>query len=191
MKNTIIYLIGFPGSGKYTIAKEICRLAPNIRLVDSHLINNPLFSLIPLDGKTKIPRRVWDNLGKIWDAVIDVMIHVSPLEFSFVLTNYLSQNNPNDVAWFEEVKAMTEARKALFIPVLLTIDQEEHKKRIVRSERKDRYKETNPDAPIRYATNDCLINIAHSNLLELDVTGLNPEEAAKKIILHASGFSAL
>ena len=186
MRNTIFYLIGFPGTGKYTIAKEICRLIPDIRLVDAHLINNPLFSLIHLDGKTKIPQRVWDNQGKIWDAVLDVMLHVSPPAFSFVLTNYLSQNNPNDVAWFGEVKAMAEAREALFVPVLLTIDPAEHKNRIVRSERKDRYKETNPEAPARYAAEDRLIEIVHPNLLEVDVTELTPEDVAKKIILHAS-----
>jgi len=188
IKNTIFYLIGFPGTGKYTIAKEICQLKPDIRLVDAHLINNPIFSLIPLDGKTNITKRTWANRVKIWKAVFDTMIYISPREFSFVLTNYLSQNDPEDVAWFEQVKAMAEAREALFVPVRLIIDPVEHKSRIVSSERKDRYKETNPDAPARYAAEDRLIEITHPNLLELDVTSLNPEEAAKKIITHALEF---
>lgn len=188
MRNTVFYLIGFPGTGKYTIAKEICRLIPDIRLVDAHLINNPIFSLIPLDGKTNITKRTWANRVKIWQAVFDTMIHISPPEFSFVLTNYLSQYDPEDVEWFEQVKAMAEAREALFVPVLLTIDPAEHKNRIVRSERKDRYKETNPEAPARYAAEDRLIEIVHPNLLEVDVTELTPEDVAKKIILHASNF---
>lgn len=50
MKNTIIYLLGFPGTGKYTIAKEICKQA-DFKLVDNHLINNPLFTLIENDDK--------------------------------------------------------------------------------------------------------------------------------------------
>lgn len=56
----------------------------------------------------------------------------------------------------------------------------------MRSERKDRFKETNPDAPARYAAEGRLIEIAHPSLLALDVTGVPPEEAAKKILGHAS-----
>jgi shikimate kinase len=41
MRNTMIYLIGFAGAGKFTIAKEICKSA-EARLVDNHLINNPI-----------------------------------------------------------------------------------------------------------------------------------------------------
>ena len=64
MQNTIIYLIGFAGTGKYTIAKEICRLT-NARLVDNHLINNPVFSLIRADGKTLLPESVWEKTWAI------------------------------------------------------------------------------------------------------------------------------
>ena len=186
MENTIVYLIGFPGTGKYTIAKELCAMQPNIRLVDNHLINNPLFSLIPLNGKTKIPQRVWDNQGMIWDAVIDVMTHVSPSEFSFVLTNYLSQNNPSDVEWFKTVEKMSEKRQARFIPVHLTIDLEEHKKRISSEGRAEQYKMTDQTAPETYRSQDKIVDITHQNALNLDVTHLSARGAAKKILSFAA-----
>lgn len=185
LQNTILYLIGFPGTGKYTIAREICALESGFRLVDSHLINNVLFSLIPLDGKTPIPRRVWDNIHTIWDCVMDTMTHVSPQDFSFILTNYLSQNNANDIAWFATVEAMASARGARFVPVLLTIDEAEHKARITRPERTARMKETNPDAAARYAREDRLISLSHPHLLTLDVTALSPQSAAAQILAHA------
>ncbi len=45
MKNTIMYLIGYGGTGKYTIAKEIAALTGAV-VVDNHLINNPVFSVV-------------------------------------------------------------------------------------------------------------------------------------------------
>jgi len=44
MDNTIIYLLGHEGVGKYTIAKEIVTMT-SARLVDNHAINNLIFSL--------------------------------------------------------------------------------------------------------------------------------------------------
>ncbi|MCC8400282.1 MAG: hypothetical protein LN563_06965 [Rickettsia endosymbiont of Platyusa sonomae] len=54
MATIIIYLIGKPGTGKYTIAKEIARAGYSI--CDNQHINNPIFSLLNYDGLTPIPR---------------------------------------------------------------------------------------------------------------------------------------
>lgn len=186
LENTILYLVGFPGTGKYTIAREICRRRPEFRLVDNHLVNNPVFSVIALDGKSKLPERVWDNAGQIWRAVFDTMIHISPPGFSFVLTNYLSQKNPDDVAWFSEVEAMAAARGALFVPVLLSVDPAEHVRRITQPGRQERFKCIDGDAPYRYAREDRLVEVRHRNLLMLDVTALGPGDAAEAIIGHAA-----
>lgn len=48
MKNTIIYLIGFPRAGKLTIAKEIAK-SIDAKIVHSHRINNVLFDLVGAD----------------------------------------------------------------------------------------------------------------------------------------------
>jgi shikimate kinase len=52
MNGALIYLIGFAGCGKLTIAKAIQKKIDCI-LVDNHLINNVIFSLIDPDGKTR------------------------------------------------------------------------------------------------------------------------------------------
>jgi hypothetical protein len=65
MKNTIIYLIGFPGTGKYTIAREIAQ-QEDFRLVDNHLVNNPLFNLIHADGITPLPRTYLEKRKTGW-----------------------------------------------------------------------------------------------------------------------------
>ncbi len=88
LHNTIIYLIGFPGTGKYTIALELANRT-TIRIVDNQLINNPIFSVIGADGKTRLPNIVWDKVGVIREAVLDSICTLSPPDFSFVFTNVL------------------------------------------------------------------------------------------------------
>jgi len=183
-KNTFIYLIGFPGTGKYTIGREICGTG-NFRLVDNHLINNPVFSLIRLDGKTPLPDIVWEKTSAIWDVVYDVMAHISPPGESFVLTNVLLHSVAGDHARYRKVAALAETRGALFIPVRLFCDVAEAEKRIVSPERAARLKETNPAAPRRYAAEEELLAIDHPHLLDLDVTSLAPAESAAAILRHA------
>jgi ATP-dependent Lon protease len=41
--NIILYLIGYPGVGKYSIAQEIQNQTGQFRLVDNHHVLNPFF----------------------------------------------------------------------------------------------------------------------------------------------------
>jgi MoxR-like ATPase len=49
LHNTIIYLIGIPAVGKYTVARAIGRLT-GAKVVDNQLINLPVFSVLGYDG---------------------------------------------------------------------------------------------------------------------------------------------
>ena len=183
--STMIYLLGYPGTGKFTIGKEICRLNPYFRLVDNHLINNPIFSIIKADGVTPLPVNVWENVEKIWRVVLDTMVNVSPSDFSFVLTNVLFDGE-GDKAWFEKMAQVAMARNAKFVPVLLRISVEEHEKRIDQPDRKLRMKETDPASPKRYALLDNIYVPNHGNLLTLDVSNMSAEEAAVTILNYSN-----
>ena len=63
-----LYLIGFAGSGKYTVAKEIAKF--EYRIVDNQLINNPIFSLLDLDGVAPIPEKAWASIEDIRKAIL-------------------------------------------------------------------------------------------------------------------------
>lgn len=174
-ENHILYLIGYPGTGKYTLAKEFHAQMPHFKLVDNHLINNVLFPLIYTDGVTPLPPRIWENVGKIWDAVVDTVIYISPPDYSFILTNALSTSEA-DRAWFDVVCKMAEARQAVLVPVALTVSVEEHKKRIVSEERHARFKETDPEGPEKYAKAQNMLIPEHPNTLVLDISDLSPSE---------------
>ncbi len=183
MQNTIIYLIGLPGVGKYTIAKEIARQS-NFRVVDSHLINNVLFSLIQCDGKIDLPPNIWSNIGKIWSVVLDTITNFSPQEFNFVLTNALFEGKAGDRKWFDQIEKTAQARKARFIPVRLLCTAEEHERRIVMPERAARFKLIDPDSVRRFSQGDEVLKLTHPNALTLDISQMAPHIAAQKIFGH-------
>nr|MBI1231918.1 hypothetical protein [Cytophagales bacterium] len=183
MKNTIIYLIGFPGTGKYTIAKEIAALE-NFIIVDNHLINNPVFSLVELDGKTKLPSRIWDNVEQIWDAVLDTMVYVSPKEYNFVLTNALFDDNEEDHAFYKKIENMACARESKFVPVILSCSAPELQRRIVSKDRALRLKEVCAEAALHYHENEKVLQPENDYLFEMDITSLTPAEVAKRILDH-------
>ena len=189
LQNTFIYLIGCPGTGKYTVAKILAERA-GFRIVDNHLVNNPVFSVVRVDGKTALPREIWDYAAQIGRIVLDCIRTLSPPHFSFVLTNALYEDDAQDHAWFAEIAALAAARGALFVPVRLVLaDAAEHRRRITDPQREMRMKETDPEAPARYAAREVL-KPNHPHLLTLDVTALTAAQTAEKILAHAAKFYA-
>lgn len=170
----MIYLIGLSGTGKYTIAQHIAH--HGYKIIDNHLINNPIFSLINLDGVTPIPRKAWEAIGKVRGVVFDYIAY--DRDTNFVLTNELLEY---DQPLYNRVMELALKRGSLFIPVKFSISNAEHKKRISSHGRAERFKITSPEEVDQDKT---LIAISHPNLLELVVTSLTAQEAAQKILAH-------
>ena len=173
---TILYLIGTPGTGKYTIAKEIAKFGYNI--CDNQLINNPIFSLLNYDGVKDIPEFAWEKIRMIRTTIIDFL--ALEHDNNYILTNCLYEIE-GDHKIFNQVKLMAEKRNSIFVPVKLLISAEENIRRIQNKDRLLRYKST--DAKCAYPEIS-LISIKHPNILELDVTKLAAREAANLIIGH-------
>lgn len=180
----IIYLIGFAGTGKYTIAKKICQLT-GARLVDNHLINNPVFSVIHQDGgKTPLPETVWEKTWAIRDIVLETILTISPPDFSFVFTNDLVEGWPDDLILFSEVEGLASKRGSLFIPVRLLCSEDELCSRIVSPDRAERFKDINPLNAQEKSRTHSVLKVAHPNTLDLDVTQCSAQKAAERIIAH-------
>jgi hypothetical protein len=79
LRNTIIYLIGIPAVGKYTVAKEIGRMT-GAKVVDNQLINFPVFSVIGYDGTANFPfpHGASAQIEKIQRAVLAVILDFCP-----------------------------------------------------------------------------------------------------------------
>ena len=62
MDNIFLYLLGFAGTGKLTIARAFAR-SVGAKVVDNHWINNPIFGLIDPDGVSPLPGLEPDRQG--------------------------------------------------------------------------------------------------------------------------------
>lgn len=170
-----IYLIGHAGVGKYTIAKELSKF--NFKVVDNHLINNPIFSLLDLDGTTPIKVDAWKAINEIRKSVLGFVCQDT--QSNYVFTNQLLEEKIDHVI-YNQVKNTAEARESIFIPVKLIIsDESEHKKRISNPQRKERFKETT--LPLDRIAKG-LIQIQHPNLKYLDITHLTPAQVVKHLL---------
>ena len=106
MRPTIYHLIGMPGVGKYTTAKELVALT-GAKLVDNHAIANVIFNLLDGDGVTPLPREVWQYVGAVRRAALDTMMNLSPPHLSFILTNVIRGGDAAEYA-----KKLDEARRS-------------------------------------------------------------------------------
>ena len=173
MTTKLVYLLGKPGVGKYTIAKEMS----GYLICDNQLINSTIFSLINLK-RGAIPGFAWESIDKIRDAVLD-FISVERCN-DYVLTNNL-YNNDFDRKIYKQVLRTALKRDSTFVPVRLYLDPNEHQKRIQEEERKARYKSTK----LRDMHLDSeMLPVDHNSLLDLDITNLSAKEAAAIIMKH-------
>lgn len=174
MTTHLVYLLGRPGVGKYSIAKEM----KDYKLCDNHLINNAILALLPLDNDSSIPKLAWDYITKIREVVLSFIASESKMDYVF--TNNLYEND-FDRKIYSQIQKTANKRKSIFIPVMIHADPDEHKRRIQEPERQNRIKTINP-ADMRL--DEQLIKIEHPNLLELDVTNMSASEAAQQILRH-------
>jgi len=181
MNNVILYLIGFVGTGKLTIAQAILARAPFL-LVDNHAINNVVFRLIDTDGTSPLPPSIWEQVRKVRAVVFDTMRSLSPPDRNFVLTNELVEGKENDERVFHEVRALATARGAHFLPVRLLITPEELVRRVVSPQRQVLLKSRDPDAAWRMARAHQVYRPKDVEHVTLDVTMLAPADAAERIL---------
>ena len=181
MNNVLLYLIGFAGTGKLTIANEILELSPFL-LVDNHFINNVVFSLIDTDGNGPLPPSVWENVGKVRSIVFHTIRYLSKPDRNFVLTNEFVEGNNGDEQTFEQVRTLATARGTAFLPVRLLISPEELARRVVSPQRQPLLKSRDPDEALRMARKYQAYIPKDVDYFELEVTALSPADAAKQIL---------
>lgn len=169
MTSKIIYLIGQPGCGKYTIAQEICKRG--FTLCDNHLTNNPIFSLL---NYSKIPDYGWESIDSIRKAVLGFLSQHK--QGDYVLTNVLYETD-EDHQIYKQVEQMALKRGSTFFPIKLVISEAENLRRITQPERRAKWKSVDPkDIAARHS----LIKVPY--FFELDITRLLPHEAAQRIL---------
>ena len=181
MENGIIYLFGYAGTGKYTVASEIAKLTGAI-IVDNQLINTPVFKVVGADGKTSLPMGVWREIAKIRDAVFNAITYLASAESSFILTNELFHEDRGDHKIFNDIELISETRKAKFLPVRLLCKKEELVERVQSPDRLSKFKETSLEKLEYKLEKFTVLKPSHPNTYELDISSIDARVAAKMII---------
>lgn len=187
MKPTIFLLLGFPGTGKYTTAVELVRLLSEqgntAKLLDNHRVSNVLFDLIAeADGSTPLPPGIFPKIREMNMTVINTISELSPKNWSFVFTHYLT-DNPTNQKYIEAIRHLADRRNNAFIPFLLSAETDELLRRIPSKSRREMQKLVDSDmARVVVESGDLLIP---NDAIHIDVTNLPPTETAASIIRHA------
>ena len=189
LRNTIVVLIGFAGTGKYTIGRELCRRT-GAKLIDNHLINNPLFTVIKTDAVTPLPKAIWSKVGAVRQVVYETIRELSPPEMSFVFTMQLFESDPLDHAAFATLVELAHTRQSLFLPVRLICEVDELCRRIVNPARAEMLKDISAESARRRSADHSLLHPAHPNLKTIDVTQKSPAESAAEILEEIRSIKA-
>jgi predicted kinase len=183
IRNTFVYLIGFAGTGKLTIARAFVREVDAI-IVDNHWINNPIFGLIDPDGKTALPEAVWTQVWRVHEAVMETIASLAKPGRNFVFTHDGIEGEPYDRDKFNAIQSAAERRGARLVPVRLICEGEELARRIQSPGRAEKFKSTNAGHAVRRVGRDVVLDPRTPDTLTLDVTRLTAEESAAAITAH-------
>lgn len=179
----MIVLIGFAGTGKFTVGRELCELT-GAKLIDNHLINNPIFKVVNPDGIKPLPDAIWDKVKAVREIVYEAIRELSPAELSFVFTIELFESSPEDQKALIDLEELAAARGSLFVPVRLLCEVEELCRRVVAPSRVQMLKSINPEGARRKSAQETVLDSTHANVLTIDVTEKTPTEVAEIILRH-------
>src|SRR5712671_5240313 len=160
LESTMVLLIGFAGTGKYTIGRELCERT-GAKLIDNHLINNPIFRVVDVDGVTPLPARVWDRVKEVRATVYKAIRELSPPGMGFVFTMDLRESNPADHNAFRDLERLAAARQCRFIPIRMICGVEELSRRVADPARAAMLKEISPELARKKFAEDSVLNVPH------------------------------
>lgn len=190
----IIHLIGHPGVGKRTVAEAISATRPpdaddRIVLVDNHLTSNPVLTVVPRDEAGRVPDEAWVLVSAIREQVVTAIRELAPPSWSFVFTNVLRRTDPVGIPTSVHLEELAEQRGDAYVPVLLSCDPDEQRRRVAAPGRAERGKWTDPDAVAAFVATVDLLVPGGPHRLDLDITHLAPAEAAQVVLDHVAATS--
>ena len=134
MDNIFLYLLGFAGTGKLTIARAFAR-SVGAKVVDNHWINNPIFGLIDPDGVSPLPDAVWSQTAKVREAVLETIATLAKPGANFVFTHDGIEGERYDADVWRGIQSAAARRGARLIPVRLVCSEDELVRRIQSADR--------------------------------------------------------
>jgi len=180
MENVIVYLVGPPGVGKYTVGKLIAERLP-AKLLDNHFWCNPIFEVVEPDG-TPFPAGVWDRTNDVRSAVLETVALFGPAGRNYVFTHAVSDPGGHPIDWMiaGQILWVAERRRASLLVVRLACGEEQLRERISSEERRPRLKITDA-GQARSLASLAPFPINHEWVVDLNTSGLSAATTADRI----------
>lgn len=186
----IVHLIGYPGTGKLTIATALVASVPRddrrFVLVDNHLTGAPVLGVLDVDGTGVLDDDVWRRVAEVRVIVHDTIRDLAPASWSFVFTNVVTDASVEPS--IERLRSLAADRDAIYLPVIVDCDPVERRRRVVSPDRRVHRKWIDPDQVESYVAAHRLVRPDDPDRLDLDVSHLDPEKAAAMILDHLDGI---
>jgi hypothetical protein len=180
MDNVIVYLVGPPGVGKYTVGKLIAERL-EAKLLDNHFWSNPILEVVEPDG-SPFPAGVWDRVNDVLSAVLETVALFGPAGRNYVFTHAVSDEGGHPIDWVMagQILWVAERRRARLLVVRLACGEAQLRERIGADERRRRFKTTDAEkAPALASLSPLPIN--HDWVLDIDTSGLSAADTAERI----------
>lgn len=179
----IIYLIGFPGSGKLTIAKELCNILDGV-IVDNNLFNNIIFDMIDFRN-VEVTSEIWEKIFVIRENMLAILEKYHIESKHYIFTNELIKGDSYDQKVYNSVVNLSKKMNVEILPVVLYCNSAELVKRVQSKEREKERKITDSDFAMRKIKGKKLF--VPQGSLEIDNSNLSAKEVAKKIVEKMNG----
>ena len=180
MQNVMVYLVGPPGVGKYTVGKLVAEQL-SAKLLDNHFWSNPILEVVEPDGRV-LPAGVWDRTDDVLAAVLETVAQFGPAGRNYVFTHAVSDAGGHPLDWIiaGRILAAAERRGASLLVVRLACGEAQLRERIANDERRLRFKTTDAGQAGALAGLDPF-PINHGWVLDLDTSALGAAESADRV----------
>lgn len=176
-----IYINGYPGVGKLTIAKELEKLIPCSKIYHNHLFIDPVAPLIDRhsphyhDIRTSFRRHILSTIAT----------SEATQQFTWIFTDSRSSSLIGSTG-AEDYRDAANRRGVPFISIILRCQLEENVARVLGEGRGAGFntKLTDPEALKRIRQEEDIYTFGGPYELELDITNITPTGAAQKIYEH-------
>lgn len=185
VRPAVYQLLGFPGTGKLTIAREIVAVLEErgepAALLDNHATANLVWSLVPVEKRFE--PEVMGTINELRRVLMTAARTITGAAHSIVLTNFVPAHAPGSV--LDPHRALAAELGRPLVAVVLRCDRSEVLRRVVSPERGRNHKLDN--AEIAAGIMDTGMSLPDwPELVDLDITGLSVREAALAVVAMAS-----
>lgn len=173
----VIYINGYPGVGKLTIARALQNLIPNSKILHNHELIDPVEKQCPRGSMLYQTHRAEYRQSRLQPIASDPSLR----ETTFIFTDSQTEHN-ECMSDYTDLAGGQWGRR--FYTVILHCEAKENERRLVLPGRggEENGKLTEVERLRQYRERTTIYKFGDADEIEIDVTEVEPEEAARRIL---------